>query len=341
VVVLGLVLALGLPALSIEAEAQTEAVCSPAPCHRPDARIRLNNQPVSVGDDIYNLDSLGQTRVALVRREGVAQFYVRLENESSDVDDLVVQGTRNTTYFGIRYFYGDQEISARVRAGVQRFVDVASGGWRTVRMEIRAEASAPVRSRVVARLTVGSGADPTALDRVKAVVYRSRGVETPIEGRTWTNRETAQRWAHNHNATARFVLNADLYWDLAETRGIRPEVAYAQSAKETAYGHFGGVIDATWNNPCGLKTTQGGDNDDPDAHQRFMNWRQGVTACLDHLALYAGAPGYPRDQTPDPRHFSSIYATAPTVERLGGHWAPALDYGTSIVNDYLNPLLGS
>ena len=45
--------------------------------------------------------------------------------------------------------------------------------------------------------------------------------------------------------------------------------------------------------------------------------------------------------TPDPRHFASVYNTARTVERLGGAWAPAPDYGISIVNDYLNPLLGS
>jgi len=128
---------------------------------------------------------------------------------------------------------------------------------------------------------------------------------------------------------------------LAPPRGVRPEVAYAQSAKETGYGHFGGVIDATFRNPCGLKTTAGGSDSDPAAHQHFATWRQGVTACIDHLALYAGAPGYPRAMTPDPRHFASVYNTARTVERLGGAWAPAPDYGISIVNDYLNPLLGS
>jgi hypothetical protein len=65
-----------------------------------------------------------------------------------------------------------------------------------------------------------------------------------------------------------------------------------------------------------------------------------VIACIDHLALYAGAPTYPRPNSPDPRHFESIYAVAPTVERLGGRWAPAPDYGTSIVRDYLTPMLG-
>jgi N-acetylmuramoyl-L-alanine amidase len=118
-------------------------------------------------------------------------------------------------------------------------------------------------------------------------------------------------------------------------------VAYAQSAKETGYGNFGGVIDPSFRNPCGLKTTAGGSDSDPDAHQRFTTWRQGITACIDHLALYAGAPGYPRPSTPDPRHFPSIRGTARTVERLGAAWAPAPDYGLSIVRDYLTPLLES
>jgi hypothetical protein len=340
VVALGLVLALLGPAAPADAH-DTEAVCTPAPCTRVDARIRRGNQPVAVGDDIINWDSVGQTKVAVVPREGRVNFYVRLENESSHAEDLVVSGTRNTDDFGIRYFFGDQEISARVRAGVQRFVDVPPAGRRTVRMEVTAKPSALFRSRVVARLAVRAGSALGIRDRVKAVVYRGNGPETPILGATWTNIATARRWAENHGASARFVTNADLYFELAPPRGLRPEVAYAQSAKETGYGNFGGVIDASFRNPCGLKTTAGGDNDDPDAHQRFDTWRQGVTACIDHLALYAGAPGYPRTNTPDPRHFAFLLGRAPTVEQLGGQWAPAVDYGISIVDDYLNPLLGS
>jgi N-acetylmuramoyl-L-alanine amidase len=118
-------------------------------------------------------------------------------------------------------------------------------------------------------------------------------------------------------------------------------VAYAQSALETGFGNFGGVINASFRNSCGLKTTQGGGNDDPNAHQRFPSWYTGVIACIDHLALYAGAPGYPKASTPDPRHFPSVYGTAPTVERLGGRWAPSPTYGTRIVRDLLNPMLAT
>lgn len=153
----------------------------------------------------------------------------------------------------------------------------------------------------------------------------------------------AQTWAQARGATTWFVALAPLYWRLAAGHGgVRPEIAYAQSAKETRYGLFGGVVGGPdWHNPCGLKTRQGGDNSDPNAHARFADDETGVTAHLDHLALYAGAPGYPRSETPDPRHFSSIAGIAPTVDELGGKWAPAADYGLSIVTDFLAGLLAT
>lgn len=154
--------------------------------------------------------------------------------------------------------------------------------------------------------------------------------------------EQAQVWARGRGATEEFTGLAPLYWQLAPMRGgVRPEVAYAQAAKETAFGRFGGVIDASFRNPCGLKTSRGGGNNEPAAHQRFPDWETGVNAHLDHLALYAGAPGYPRGDTPDPRHFPSIRGVSPTVEALGGRWAPSPDYGVSIVRDYLAPLLAT
>ena len=311
------------------------------PCRRPDARIRRANERVAIGNGIYNWDGLGQTRVAVIGRGTTTRFVVRLENDGSVPDDLVVQGARNTRHFGIRYFVEGRQVSARVRAGVLRFNAVGPGRHRALTVEVKAKRSAPLRSRVIARVAVRSDTQPGQRDRVKAVVYRSQGIETRIEGRAFASRATAQRWARQQGASARFVRNAHLYWQLAPSRGVRADVAYAQSAKETAYGNFGGVITASWNNPCGLKITAGGGNDDPNAHKRFASWRQGVIACIDHLGLYAGAPSYPRANSPDPRHFPSIYATAPTVERLGGRWAPAPGYGRSIVRSYLLPMLGA
>lgn len=165
---------------------------------------------------------------------------------------------------------------------------------------------------------------------------------TPILGPAQATAEQAKAWARSRGATDEFIGLADLYWRLAPARGgVRADVAFCQAAKETGFGRFGGVIDASYHNPCGLKVAAGGGNDDPRAHQRFLDWETGVTAHLDHLALYAGAPGYPRGDTPDPRHFPAIRGVAPIVEALGGKWAPNPGYGASIVGDYLAPLLAT
>lgn len=78
----------------------------------------------------------------------------------------------------------------------------------------------------------------------------------------------------------------------------------------------------------------------PNAHQRFSNWDEGVQAHLDHLALYAGVSDYPRANSFDPRAFASIKGTAKTVIELGQKWAPSSNYGKEIMNLY-NSLVSS
>ena len=147
--------------------------------------------------------------------------------------------------------------------------------------------------------------------------------------------EQAKAWATEKGATSTFISLADLYWKYAPFNGsVNPGVAYVQAAKETGYGKFGGVIDESYHNPCGLKTKEGGSDTDPNAHKRFNNWDEGVQAHLDHLALYAGASGYPRTDTYDPRHFSFVLGKAPTVVALGGNWAPSSTYGSEVLSMY-------
>nr|WP_240464364.1 glucosaminidase domain-containing protein [Paenibacillus apiarius] len=159
---------------------------------------------------------------------------------------------------------------------------------------------------------------------------------TNILGKASATLAQAKAWARSKNAPAEFVELADLYWELAPQRGgVDPAVAYVQFGHETGYlyrdGKSAAGIDATYCNPCGLKITAGGGDTQASAHKRFRDWKEGITAHLDHLALYAGAAGYPRSGTPDPRHFAYLFETAKTVEALGGKLAPAASYGHKLV----------
>ena len=165
--------------------------------------------------------------------------------------------------------------------------------------------------------------------------------------------EKIEAWARSKNATETFVSLAKIYKKYGESRGgINWVLAYVQAAKETGYGRFGGVLDESFCNPCGLKNPAGGSDYDPNAHKKFDNWDQGVSAHLDHLALYAGADNFPKTsyidkwkaeglatgETYDPRHsegwYPSLYGTATTILSLGGNqkWNSNINYGADLFN---------
>lgn len=164
-------------------------------------------------------------------------------------------------------------------------------------------------------------------------------VGTPLLGAPLATVAQAQAWARSRGAAERFVNAAYLYWYYGWETGIRPDVLYGQSAKETAFGRYGGIVPPEFNNFSGIKTAKGGANEDPAAHERFATVADGVKAHFAHMSAYVGvSPTW----TPHPR-YRVVKAlpwagTIRTVEELGGKWAPNPDYGASIVRDYLSPM---
>jgi len=165
---------------------------------------------------------------------------------------------------------------------------------------------------------------------------------TPILGDAVATVAQAQEWARSRGAHQRFIDVAPLYWKYGAETGIRPDVLYAQSAKECAFGRHGGVITAEWNNFAGIKVAAGGGNYDPDAHERFATVEEGIIAHAQHLGAYTGvSPLYPTHGRYHVVKALPWAGTIRTVEELGGKWAPNPDYGTSIVRDYLAPMIAT
>jgi len=174
---------------------------------------------------------------------------------------------------------------------------------------------------------------------VPALNVQAATTDFKIISSTEVTANDAKKWAKSKGATDTFIGLADLYFKYSPECGdVNPAIAYAQAAKETGFGRFGGVIDESYKNPCGLKIPTGGGDTDPNAHQKFKTWDEGVQAHLDHLALYAGAKGYPKDKdkTYDPRHFTTIKGRSTTVNSLGGEgkWAPSPTYGEEVSKLY-------
>jgi len=164
--------------------------------------------------------------------------------------------------------------------------------------------------------------------------------QTPIVGEPEVSVVQAQKWAQSRGAHQRFIHIAPTYWYYGRLTGIRPEVLYAQSAKETAFGRYGGVVDPSFNNWAGIKIEEGGSCYDPDAHERFATPEDGARAHFNHMCAYVGFE--PIGEPHGRYHTVMTTSWAGTIEyaeELGGKWAPSSTYGESIVNDYLEELL--
>ncbi len=162
---------------------------------------------------------------------------------------------------------------------------------------------------------------------------------TPIVGRAQATAAQAQEWARRRRAQARFVEIAPVYWHFAALTGLRPEVLYAQSAKETAFGHYGGAVQPAQNNWAGIKVEKAAGDSTAD-FETFDTPEEGVRGHFNHLCAYVGLK-----PVGEPHGRYRVVLGQPWagkvrhVEELGGRWAVSADYGISIVRDYLNGLL--
>lgn len=126
-----------------------------------------------------------------------------------------------------------------------------------------------------------------------------------------------------------------IYIEEAEKEGVRAEVAFAQSMKETGWLRFGGIVQIGQFNFAGLGAEDG--NTEGNCAS-FPDVRIGVRAQIQHLKAYASTEALTLPLV-DPRFVKVKRGSAPYVEWLGQKenpdglgWATAEGYGRSIVN---------
>lgn len=124
-----------------------------------------------------------------------------------------------------------------------------------------------------------------------------------------------------------------LYIEEAKEENIRPEVAFAQSMKETGFLQFGGDARITQFNFAGLGATGGG-----VPGNSFSDVRTGIRAQIQHLKAYATKDEL-KNECVDERYDYVLRGSAPYVEWLGQQenpqglgWATAENYGQDIAS---------
>lgn len=207
-----------------------------------------------------------------------------------------------------------------------------------------------------AKVTIGKEIDVgdaiMILRKTVELVQKFPIEKTPLLGPALATVEKAQRWVRkrgkdnegNYKYHQRFIDIAPTYWQYGELTGIRPEVLYAQSAKETNFGLFTGNVRPYQNNWAGIKTGNP-TGDETEDHQAFDSPEDGVRGHYNHINAYIfGKSGTPIG-TPHPRYH--VVLTTPSagtiryVEELGGRWAPNPAYGQSIADVYLDGILNT
>lgn len=155
----------------------------------------------------------------------------------------------------------------------------------------------------------------------------------PLAGPATATRDQVYLWAQRKGMSEEGLGLIDIYFEICQKKGLNPVIQYAQMCHETGFlykvSSMAG-LDASFHNPCGLKVTEGGDGFVAGSHKRFADWREGIEAHTDHTALYAGLAGYPKADTPDPRHFPFLRGTAVMLSDLSGKWAPSWYYHRKI-----------
>lgn len=155
---------------------------------------------------------------------------------------------------------------------------------------------------------------------------------TPLVSASGVTMERAQQWAAGRRAHQRFIDIAPLYWKYAVKTGLCPEVLYAQSALETNFGHYTGIVPPEYNNWAGLKTAAAS-GDEPEDHQQFATAEDGVRAHFNHMAAYTGlSPVGETHGRYDVVLRLSWAGKITAVEELSGRWALSPTYHLRILS---------
>ncbi len=199
--------------------------------------------------------------------------------------------------------------------------------------------------------------------KVKAYVYNSRGTSWsdasdartvtagwPIMGKTTATAEEMADFfigrggeypgdVYSEYGAPELEDFCGIVYEEAVAENVRAEVVFAQVCKETGFMRFDGDVEPEQCNFSGIGATGGVPG------ESFDDVRTGIRAQVQHLKAYACDEPL-NQECVDPRFEYVTRGSAIYVEWLGIHenpagagWATGRNYGYSLRDDYLRPLL--
>lgn len=310
----------------------------------------LLQQGLSIKQTRENDSYIGLSERAKIANESDAKYFVSIHINSAEVSTA-----RGTEIYALSRGKEDEKLADEVLNSMVEAIKLPNRGVKFANFAVLRETSMPAILIEVGFISNPIEEELIRKDEFKDKValsichgilkymgreYNSNKIKKDLSGKSILTsilsqplavKEQAKQWAKDNGGTETFIALADLYWKYYLDCGlVNPVVAFAQAAFETNYGSVGVNMDESYKNPCGLRNSDSKE-DTPASYCKFKSWKDGVCAHLDHLALYAGANGYPREDSGDPRHFSYLFGRVKNVEELSGNWVPADDYGLKII----------
>ena len=144
--------------------------------YQPDGQIKNAGEKEEeyLGDTVYNLDGLGQTKEQKITVDDTAIFHIRIQNDGRGEDKFLVQAYPPAKGWGIRLFNvleEGNEITTQVFGGGWESGNLASGITKDIRLEVWVkDESAIEKNSYEIPIQITSINDPTKSDAVKARV---------------------------------------------------------------------------------------------------------------------------------------------------------------------------
>jgi hypothetical protein len=151
----------------------TTAGC-PGARDQPDLAAKRGATGAFVGDDVHNGTAAGQSRLLRTPAGRTATFYVRAQNDGNRSDRLRLRASGPAVRgFGVRWFDGNADVTARLVAGTYRTPPLNPGAGRTLRAVVTVGSRAAVGATVTRTVTATSANDGAEVDRLKVMVRRA------------------------------------------------------------------------------------------------------------------------------------------------------------------------
>ncbi len=140
---------------------------------QPDGRIKRRSDGEITGDNVYNSDAAGQTRIRAVQPGTTWTFAVQLENDSPTTDNIKIAAPPSSAPITIHYFVGYYDVTAAVTGGGFTFTDQAPGQLWTFAVHFTVDPGAPLEAAADPLITYTSNT-AGAIDAVRVgVVVRA------------------------------------------------------------------------------------------------------------------------------------------------------------------------